>query len=130
MITLFTYFFIFSIISLSLALFFTRKISSKKYVFPLRLSILSALIITLAHIFIINTNNEKIASFCYTTFFIFINILIYSVFDFSKKYTKFQNRFQVLDNFLVGIVCADCINSFLNIFFHHSFELKKVPATI
>lgn len=128
MITLFTYFFVFSIVSLFLALFFTRKIGTKKYVCPLRLSILSALIITLAHIFIINTNNEKIASFCYTTFFIFINILIYSVFDFSKKYTKFQNRFQVLDNFLVGIVCADCINSFLNIFFHHSFELKKVPV--
>ena len=128
MITLFTYFFVFSIVSLFLALFFTRKIGTKKYVCPLRLSIISALIITFAHIFIINTKSEKVAYICYTIFFIFIDILIFSVFVFSKKYTKFENRFQWLDKFIIGFGLLDCASSFLNIFIHHSFELKKVSV--
>lgn len=107
-------------------MFFIRKISGKKYIFPLRLSIFSALIITFAHIFIINTKNENVALVCYTIFFIFIDVLIFSVFDFSKKYTKFGNKFPRLTKIFAGIGIADCINSFLNIFFCHSFELKKV----
>lgn len=126
MISLFTLFFVCSIILLTAALLTTRKINSKKYVFPLRLSIASALIITFAHIFIINTENEKVASICYTVFFIFIDILIYSVFDFSKKYTKFKVQLKWLNKFTEALVGLDCINSFLNIFFQHSFELKKV----
>lgn len=111
---------------LAAALISTRKINSKKYVFPLRLSIASALIINLAHIFIINTENEEIASVCYTIFFIFIDILIFSVFDFSKKYTKFKLQLKWLSKLIAALVCLDCANSFLNIFFYHSFELKKV----
>lgn len=111
---------------LAAALISTRKINSKKYVFPLRLSIASALIINLAHIFIINTENEEIASVCYTVFFIFIDILIFSVFDFSKKYTKFKLQLKWLSKLIAALVCLDCANSFLNIFFYHSFELKKV----
>ena len=126
MISLFTSFFIFSIISLCAAFFSIRKISGKKYFFSLRLSIFSAIVITFAHIFIINTKNENLASVCYTIFFIFIDVLIFSVFDFSKKYSKFANKFPRISKFFVGIGIADCLNSFLNIFFHHSFELKKV----
>ncbi len=126
MISLFTCLFIFSIISLFSAFLFVRKVSGKKYLFPLKLSIFSALIITFSHIFIINTKSETIASVCYTIFFIFIDVLIFSVFDFSKKYTKFGNKFPWLNRFFIGIGIADCINSFLNIFFQHSFELKKV----
>lgn len=126
MISLFTFFFVCSILLLAAALISTRKINSKKYVFPLRLSIASALIITLAHIFIINTENEEIASVCYTIFFIFIDILIFSVFDFSKKYTKFKLQLKWLSKLIAALVCLDCANSFLNIFFYHSFELKKV----
>ncbi len=126
MISLFTFFFVCSILLLAAALISTRKINSKKYVFPLRLSIASALIINLAHIFIINTENEEIASVCYTVFFIFIDILIFSVFDFSKKYTKFKLQLKWLSKLIAALVCLDCANSFLNIFFYHSFELKKV----
>lgn len=126
MISLFTFFFVCSILLLAAALISTRKINSKKYVFPLRLSIASALIINLAHIFIINTENEEIASVCYTIFFIFIDILIFSVFDFSKKYTKFKLQLKWLSKLIAALVCLDCANSFLNIFFYHSFELKKV----
>ena len=128
MTSLFTFLFIWSIISLTIVFFATRKIKSKKYVRPLRLSIISTAVMTLAHIFIINTQNEKVASVCYSVFFIFINIMIFSVFEFSKKYTKFKYRLKTLYKFFIGIICADSISLFLNIFFEHSFGLKKVPV--
>ncbi len=106
----------------------TKKAGNKKYVFSLRLLLSSALAIMISHIFIINTKNEKIASFFYSVFFIGIDFLLYSIYDFSRKYTKYKIPIPYFDEVFLGIEFIDSASLLLNIFFEHAFLLKKVEV--
>lgn len=98
----------------------------KHYKFPLVMTLTSALIITIVHTVIINTMNLKIVSFCYSVFFIFIDILLLSIFDFARKYTKYKVKLPWFNWVLVGGGILDGASSFLNIFFGHSFGFEKI----
>ena len=91
MIALFSILFSLSAALIVACLFGIRKLD-RQYIFSLRMTLISAFMITLCQIAIINTSNERVASFSYSVFFIFIDILLLSVFDFSRKYSKYRVR--------------------------------------
>ncbi len=128
MITLFTILFVCCAASIFAVLATTKKVNNKRYVFSLRWLLASAFVILIAHIFIINTKNEFVASLFYTIFFIGIDVLLFSIYAFSRKYTNYNVHFSVFDKILIGIEIVDMLNMFLNIFFGHAFLLKKVPV--
>lgn len=125
MITLFTILFSLSAVAVIVCLYRIRKLD-RQYAFSLRITLVSALVVTIAHTIIINSLNERVASFCYSIFFMFIDILLLSVFDFSRKYTKYRVRLPWFNWVLIVGGILDCSSSFLNFFFGHSFSLVKV----
>lgn len=125
MIALFSILFSLSAALIVACLFGIRKLD-RQYIFSLRMTLISAFMITLCQIAIINTSNERVASFSYSVFFIFIDILLLSVFDFSRKYSKYRVRLPWFNWVLVIGGILDCSSSFLNFFFGHSFDLIKV----
>lgn len=127
MIQIFTVLFSLSAIAVISCLIAIRKLK-QIYSFSLRMTLISALVITLCHIVIINTQNERLASFCYSVFFVFIDIILLSIFDFSRKYTRYRVRLPWFNWVLIGGGILDCSSSFLNFFFGHSFSLYKVPV--
>ena len=123
MIAFFTVLFALSALACGICLVFIRKVD-KNYIFSLKMTIISAFISCLCHIVIINSYNYTLVSVCYSIFFVFIDILILSVFDFSRKYTKYRVRLPWFNWVLVIGGILDCASNFLNIFFSHAFILK------
>lgn len=127
--TLFTILFSLSAFALALCLNNTRKVH-KKYILALRNTLISAIVCVFCHIAIINTHNYFVASVIYSIFYISIDFLILSIFDFSRKYTKYRIRLPWFNWVLIIGGILDVTNSFLNIFFGHSFSLisNQIPA--
>lgn len=124
MTALLTILFCISSVSLTLCFLYIRNLD-KDYAFPLKSTLVSAFVIAICHIAIANTQNYNVASFFHSVFFIFIDVLLLSIFDFSRKYTKYRVKLPWFNWVLIGGGVLDGASSFLNLFFQHSFTLAK-----
>ena len=126
MVTLFTVLFAITFCCLFYTIFLLRN-ASKGLKLSLMSMMIAGMVSCLCHIIIINTQNYKIASICYSVFFISIDVSVFSIFEYSRKFTKtefFNRSFSIA---FLSIFAIDCLCIIFNIPWEHMFSLYKMP---
>lgn len=115
-----------SIIFLLISLYTLRKVTLNVRI-PLIVAIIGSIVGTLCHIIIIQTKDPTIALICYTIFFISIDVILCSLFDYSRRFTNYKVKIPTFTYIYISFFFIDIINLLLNFPLHHCFTLRQMP---
>ena len=118
--------------TIAIIIFCLKKISKtdKPYKTPLAAGMTWSIFAILGVSVVLITGNEFALRIGYTIFFIGIDWILYFLFEFTCKYSKYEIKNNVFVWLLVAALIVDSISLFLNIFFLHAFtinmEIKRI----
>ena len=126
MVNLFTILFIISglVVIYSILSTFRTRHNFSPY---LRVALIGAFFVIVCHIFILNSDDLFIVKIAYTCFYLLIDVLLFSLLEFTKLYTRFKNKNFIINTILHVLILIDFISLAVNFFTNHAYIL--LPGT-
>ncbi|MBQ5998212.1 MAG: EAL domain-containing protein [Treponema sp.] len=122
MVNTFTLLFIISALVLSYTFLVTLKLKHDFYPY-LRILLCAAFLSVICHIVIINSENLLLVKIAYNGFYLLINVLLFSLLEFTRLYTHFNNHLKWPAKILHALLIIDAVSLGANFFFNHEYIL-------
>lgn len=119
-----TYTLLFVISALVLSYTFLVTLRIKQDFCPyLKILLCAAFLSVICHIVIINSENLLYVKISYNSFYLLINILLFSLLEFTRLYTRFNSHIKWSAKILHALLMIDALSLAANFFFNHEYIL-------
>lgn len=123
MVNIFSVVFILSAFSLIVCFFLTRKLETAFSPY-LKLTQISLFMMVLCHLVIINSQNLYHIKLAYTVFYILMNVMLFLLFEFCRKYTRYRVKLPWFTKVLYLFLLTDLISLIVNFTYNHQYILR------